>query len=150
MIAEKEWYRPGEVIPTVYQLEHFVLPNLDELRLGVWPTDPRPTGYIDTGKSQRNLKAYFIDPGELAAEVDKRMSRIVDSIALVLHYTTEWPMPKIAQYLHYDELELWREMRLMLKFVAGYKRKRDSYPTWKAKYLHKKANKFIAKGLPIA
>ncbi len=151
---EEDWWAPGEVIPTVSQLEMFVLPSIDELRNGDWPPDPRPTGYADYRKTRTNKQAHFIHAAELAAEVDERMDRITDSIALILYYTAGWELHKIAKALHYyDELDLWHEMRLMLKYVAGRKRKATTYPRWKAirktgqndvkntsKDLHKKIN----------
>ena len=146
--SEKEWYSPAEIIPTVYQLETFILPNLDDLRIGVWPTDSRETGYQDDGRSSnKSSKASFVDAAELAAEIDDRMSGVVDSIALVLHYTAEWPVEKIAANLHYNELDLWQEMRLMLKYVAGRNRKLQTYPQWKADKRRRNAIYSMAKGI---
>ena len=148
MIEEKEWYAPSEIIPTVYQLETFILPNLDDLRIGVWPEDYRETGYQDDGRRSNVIaRAAFVDAAELSAEIDDRMSVIVDSIALILYYTARWPVERIAQSLHYDELDLWREMKLMLKYIAGRNRKKQTYPQWKADRRRRKPIYSMVKGI---
>ncbi len=137
MVEQKDFYRPGEIVPTVSQLIEFILPHLDDLRLGCWPPDHRITGYTNSeAKSpNRNTKCSFLNAAELAAEVDDRMSKVVDSIALILAYTANppWSIERIAQSLHYDEEDLRHEMRLMLKYVAGKNQKADSYLEWKRK-----------------
>lgn len=141
IIEAKEWYSPGEVIPTVDQLTSFVLPHLDMLRNGDWPVDPRPTGYVGSSSKPNPGRAYFINAAELAAEIDERMSKVLDSIALILFFTAQppWPIQDIARSLHYpDPIDLEYEMSMMLRYIAGYKRKRDTYPDWKAKRLYKK------------
>ncbi|MBE3145442.1 MAG: hypothetical protein IMZ61_16195 [Planctomycetes bacterium] len=140
MELQKEWYPPGEIIPTVFQLTSFVLPNLDDLRLGTWPVDPTPTGYIDNGKGTKNSRAPFENAIMLAAEIDERLSKIVDSVALTLFYTAQppWTIQDIARSLHYREDDLGWEMSMMLRFIAGIRRKTDNYPTWKAKIIYKK------------
>lgn len=136
MVEQKDFYRPGEIVPTVFQLTEFILPWLDELRAGCWPRDYRITGYTDSeAKSpNRNTKCPFQNAAELAAEIDSRLSRCVDSIMLILAYTTNppWSIERIAQSLHYDEEDLRHEMRLMLKYCAGRPRKKLTYPQWKA------------------
>jgi len=154
MIEEKDWYLPWEVVPTVYQLENFVLPYLDDLRLGSWPPDCRTTGYTNDGMSiPTNNKAHFVDAIDLAAEIDERMNMMVNSEALILYYTDPrgvghnpdlkyrdydddkhpvYNYRRIAWMLHFlDEHDLEIEMHYMLKYVAGSKRKTQTYPRWK-------------------
>lgn len=134
-----DWYKPSEVIPTVSQLQFFVLPYLDDLRDGSWPPDTRDTGYFDNGRSSTRVTiAPWLGAAELAAEIDERMGRVVDSVALILHYTAGWEWYKVARNLHYTENELRREVILMLKYIAGRNRKRDTYPRWKARFIARK------------
>ena len=144
MVEEKDFYRPGEIVPTVFQLTEFILPWLDELRMGCWPRDYRITGYTDSNAKSpnRNTRCSFLNAAELAAEIDFRLSRCVDSIMLILAYTANppWTIEKIAQSLHYDEEDLRHEMRLMLKYIAGRQRKGQSYPRWKADRKRKDIN----------
>lgn len=170
----KEWYSLGEVVPTVNQLTTFVYPNLDELRNGTWPTDPRPTGYVGRSRSHSN-KAPWENAAVLAATIDERMDRIVDSIVLILYYTDprgeghnpDWQkdlfkgkitndripyytLAKIARELHYhNETELWEEMKLMLGYIRGRDTKTDSYPQWKAvRKCRQNERYYLSKGLP--
>ncbi|MFA5252744.1 MAG: hypothetical protein WC454_09205 [Phycisphaerae bacterium] len=135
------WYAPNEIhgAGTVEQLRDFLLPNLDDLRNGTWPVDERQSGRPG-GHCNR---APFVTAADVAAEIDFRMSGIVDSIALTLRYTAfpNWTYHAIARSLHYDEEGLMMEMELMLEFISGRKRKRNTYPEWKAKRAWRKRNK---------
>ncbi len=127
-----EWFEPRQIIPDVFQLQTFCLPYLDDLRLGEWPV--KPTGYIEHARCTTRNTGSFVTAADLAIELDERLSRIVDSIALILFYTLNptWSIEHIARSLHYDELELETEMRRMLKYLAGRNRKRQTYSQWRA------------------
>jgi hypothetical protein len=142
VIERKEWYSNSEIIPTVDQLTDFVLPNLPILRDGYYPNDPREIGRPGCG-DQRN--ARFIPAAELAAEIDYRMSKLRYSIALTLCYSAQpgWTIQQVAFELHMDEEELQYEIYYMLKYIAGSRRKAETYADWKFKYKARKGKKGI-------
>ena len=131
------WYEPKDVLPNVEQLQSFVLPYLDDLKLGEWPT--KPTGYVDKGKSSTRNVASFGTAADLYIEIDYRLGCIVDSIALILFYTSNptWSIERIAAHLHYDEIDLEHELAYMLFYISGKNRKRRTYPEFKADIRYK-------------
>lgn len=66
----KPYYQPREIIFVRDQVE-FLLPYLVLLKEGRYP--PEPSSYTDTGKRNRNFKAPFTTPCEIAAELKARM-----------------------------------------------------------------------------
>jgi hypothetical protein len=128
---------------TTDQLRYFLLPHLDDLRHGYYPEDPRRIGRPGGGF---NKNAKFVGAVDIAAEIDLRMDKIVDSIALILRYTAypNWTLQDIARSLHYRDQEyLEIEMEYMLRYIAGRKRKVQTYPQWKA--THSKRHKIYVK-----
>ena len=129
---------------TVDQLRYFLLPHLDDLRQGFYPVDSRKIGRPGGGQ---NNNAKFVGAVEIAAEIDLRLDRIVDSIALILRYTAypNWTIAAIARSLHYkvqEDLEI--EMEYMLRYISGRKRKTQTYPQWKAGKIRGKSHRRYA------
>jgi hypothetical protein len=131
-LIRKDWYSPQEIVPTMEQLEDFILPNLEMLRGGTYPTDPREAGR--PGSGERSC-ARFVPAAELAAEIDARLVRIPKRVAITLHYTVQpaWTYAQIARELNMDEEKLEMEMFLMLKYLVGKDRKVDDFAVWKSK-----------------
>lgn len=137
---EKEWYAPFEIIPTVFQLREFLLPNLNDLRGGTYPTDPQQSGRPGYNPVFRP-NARFVSPVEVAAEVDKRLDRLpVYSAALELWYADNWQynstIDELARKFHCGGEWLLAEMKWMLRYMAGKRIKIDSYIDWKTKALY--------------
>lgn len=131
-MIKKEWYSPQEIVPTVDQLENFILPNLEMLRSGYYPTDPREVGR--PGTNSRTC-AKFVPAAELAAEIDIRLKRLNKRIAITLRYikSPPWNMAEIARELNMDEEKLDAEIWLMLCYLAGKRRKVHDFAVWKCK-----------------
>ena len=113
------WYSYADISFCRYQMR-WLIENLPGLRLGIYPPDPQPTGYIDNPGSRRSIvstSAKFEMPVQLAAEVDARLDKTGKDGSLLL-----------AQVL--AELPLHRDAEQALRYITGWRRMRISYARW--------------------
>ena len=108
----------------------WALRNADLFREGVWPPEPKNTGYTDPGIRRKGVKKEpaFVKPEIIIGEIDWRLERTgVDGKLLLAEVD--------AGYERFSD-EAWTA----LNFISGWKRKEDTYVLWKAK------RKYRAKG----
>lgn len=130
------WFAPREITFDRSQIP-FLLVNLQLLREGYYPPDPRPTGYIDTRMPRKrkgqHKKAYFERPVELATEVDARLEKAgLDGLMLEFVFSSEtknmlYLIGHLANMLRTDIAGVKRRIEIALKFISGWKRKRMTY-----------------------
>mgnify|MGYP001596696046 CR=1 FL=1 len=99
----------------------WLIDNLAGLRLGIYPPDPEPTGYINNSGGGRppnvSSHARFETPVQLAAEVDYRLDRTGKDGQLL-----------IAQVL--AELDVHPDAEEALRYITGWRRKDMKYTNW--------------------
>lgn len=124
MTANKEWWNYRAIVFTKEQC-FWVIENLAIFKEGRWPPNPLSydTGYTE-GIQKRRIKheGYFTKPVEIAAEISVRLKRTgIEGKLLVSEIqagvTREFLQPESNRALNY---------------IAGFKRKRQSYSQWKA------------------
>jgi len=148
-VVRKDWYSPSEIIPTVFQLTEFILPNLYDMRNGTWPPDPLKIGQPGYD-SKVNYIASFIPAAELAAEIDQRLAMIgPTAFSLLGRYSDNPPKPlkDLCILMRCGEEHLDYEHRIMLGFIAGSRRKDSPYRVWKAVVKMRKSKHFDNKTL---
>ncbi len=136
-LTETEYYKPNEIHFSREQIE-WLIPLLPLLRNGVYPRDPKETGFYDTpvGKRQIKAKAGFISAAEIAAELDFRL-QMCNSDGLFLEMVYSQPddkvfvMQHIASALKVDINIIDRDIERALRYISGYRRKSRSYYQWK-------------------
>lgn len=99
------------------------------MRLGIYPPNPEPTGYIDNPfrrSGSVSVHAKFETPVQLAAEVDYRLNKTGKDGQLL-----------VAQVI--AELPLHRDAEQALRFITGWRRKAQNYADWcrRGRYLSK-------------
>ncbi len=131
----KEWYGPKEIQYCVHQIM-WIIYNLPDLREGIYPRDPRVTGYTDPfGKSNvRNQTASHVIPCEIAAELRVRVSQCGVEGKLLLAETL------LGQSFGC----LSPEARTALYYCCGRRRKSTSYRQWIALRTQRKDRKYIS------
>lgn len=126
------WFSPAQINFNRYQIEFFLLPNLIYLRQGIWPPEGKTTGYIkNSNKPVYRSGTYSEKIVDIAAELDARMALIGKlSKVLELIYTLNKEPFQVARDYKITEEDLTYHCRKMLKFISGWKRKRESYQDW--------------------
>lgn len=125
------WYSPSQINYSVEQLRSFLLPNLQTLRDGEYPPDPRDTGYERTSHRMDRSSASFCTPCELAAEIEVRLAQIGnDGSIILLLYVYGHTLSEVAMKHKRTEYEILRDSGKMLRYISGYKRKLMTYDAW--------------------
>jgi len=134
-MAIKDWYSPHSIKFTKAQVK-WLISVLPMLRNGVYPRNPKESGYTDAGivpKKQTKAGAKFEIPAGLAAELEIRIQRAgVDGLMLEFLYAFEpadelFVMEHMAQCLNLSRKEVNQRIRNALYYVSGDKRKTGSY-----------------------
>lgn len=133
-MKKKDWYSPHSIRYTKPQVR-WLLPHLALLRSGVWPRNPKETGYTDPAISKAPLKAgaKFELPTIIAAELDVRIQAAgVDGLMMEFLYAFEpddelFVIEHMAQCLNLSRREATQRIRNALYFVSGADRKKSSY-----------------------
>jgi hypothetical protein len=138
------WFSPREIIFSKKQLTEFILPELNNLREGCYPSEPDE--YITyKGNTQMVMKrssyqgnrgkkilpmAHFVAAAEIAAEVDSRLKEIPKWWWVTSFYTDGFTLEEIAKFNKTTLEQIERELRRMVAYLAGWKRKRVDYNYW--------------------
>jgi len=133
-MTKKDWYSPHSIRYTKPQLR-WLLPTLALLRSGVWPRNPKETGYTDPAISKMPIKAgaKFELPAIIAAELDVRIQAAgVDGLMMEFLYAFEpddevFVIEHMAQCLNLGRREVTQRIRNALGYVSGNGRKTTSY-----------------------
>lgn len=128
-----EWYSPRDIYFSRGQVE-WLLPWLPVIREGIWPGNPRGTGYTDgpTGKRNRSLHASFETPAQIAAELESRLARCgLDRYLVEDCYINGIDESELARKLGLDIWEVERRINSVLRYIKGWKRKLYSFRDWK-------------------
>ena len=127
----KEWYAPSEIR---YWPEHveWVIINLGLLQEGLWPPNPRETGYTDAKGSQRGHSAYFEVPVSIAAEVTYRLDQCGPDGKLTIQCLSEgWDAALLAEVMHADQGRIESRVRRVVHYCSGTRRRRVPYIEFK-------------------
>lgn len=128
MTTTDTWYTPGQIKFSKRQVQNFILPWLDLLREGEWPS--RPSCYVGHDKRVRT-QATFVVPAEVAAEMDERLKLCGREGALLERcYTEGERIEDIAKSILRDEHWVERRIGSLLRFVSGWRRPRVTYQEW--------------------
>ena len=135
-----DYYKPNEIWQRWSKGQvKWLLENLNLLRSGSYPKDPKETGFYDTpvGKRQVKAKASFLVSADIYSELTDRIeSAGLDGLLLELAYSSgEDDRIQIEQHISSSLKEgineTDRRINRALKFVAGKNRKRRSYHQWR-------------------
>lgn len=137
----KFWYTVGDIRwcdkQVIWLIENFLDLTSDGIILKTldWPNDPDDFSQIDLPSVQRPKKAsaYFTKPAEVIAELEVRLKRLGRSGELLL-----------AELRAGMEGNLTDEAKAAFYYITGVRRKRQSYPQWKADR-QRKTHKNMAK-----
>jgi hypothetical protein len=141
------WFPARGIYFSKIQLEHFLLPELNNLRAGFYPSEPdeyvtyakgvkvetKRSGYEKSGRKSTNHQAPFIAAAEIAAEIDARLSKCPQGWWVQSYYTDGFTFVEIAKFNHTTEEWARREIGRMVKYLVGWKRKQVDYEAWKIK-----------------
>lgn len=120
------WWQPSEIRFTKQQLKQFILPNLEELREGHYPSAP---GGRSTQHGQSKL-APFIVAIDIAAEIDSRLGSIPNHALIEDYFSQDIEEREICRRYHLSIYSFHRELNKMITYLSGWKRKRIDYPSW--------------------
>jgi hypothetical protein len=120
------WWQPSEIRFTRQQLKQFILPNLEELREGHYPSAPAGRS---TKHSQSKL-APFVIAADIAAEVDSRLKLIPNHTFIDEYFMRDIDEREICIRHQISMYSFHRELNKMVSYLSGWKRKRIDYPSW--------------------
>jgi len=137
------WWHPREITFTREQVE-WLLEHLELLKEGVWPPDPRGTGYTDApARGSVNRHAPFETPCQIAAEVEARLAKCgLDRYLVEDRYIRKIPEDVLAQRLCMAEREVCRRINSALSYITGRRRKQYSYKEFKGHRRRVPANRY--------
>ena len=133
---KKDWYSPGSIEASYSKpMIKWLTPRLSLLRVGVFPRNPKETGYTDPALSKGPLKASanFETAVRIAAELDSRIEAAgADGMMLEFLYAFEpddeiFVIDHIAQCLKLNRLEVSQRIRNALYYISGADRKANNY-----------------------
>lgn len=129
-MAAEEWYKPGDIRFNRQQII-WLLGYLPTLREGIWPPNPKDTGYVDApqGKNSRAARGgYFERACDIAAEVEKRLEAChLDGHLLEASYTWGKSEAELARVHGLTLPDFYRRVNRALRYISGWRRKRRSY-----------------------
>lgn len=144
------WYEPYEVKYSPIQLEFFVLPNLADLEVGDYPSQPTEYRKYDELTQQwkkfeqspyKNIKggsyfkpeAYFVKATIIAADINARIARISTTVNDRGHLVPVTGQLLFDRYTRNTELDdiLYDEAYWMLQYISGWRNKDYDYKEWK-------------------
>ena len=113
------WYSPVSIRYTREQVL-FILENKEILKEGLWPPEPRETGYTDEGNHPVSCHAPFETACMIIAEVEARLKSCGDAGEAL---EDEALCIELVDYLS-------RPARRALNYVSGFRRRRQTYSRW--------------------
>ncbi len=134
-----DWYSPSAIEKAYSQaMVKWLIPILPVLRDGLYPPNPKESGYVDPASKQHrvNAKASFQKAADIAAELDKRITNAgADGLILEFYYSADdadlkFRAEHIATALNVSVQEISQRIRDALYFVSGQNRKAGSYQAY--------------------
>ncbi|AQU06090.1 hypothetical protein [Dehalococcoides mccartyi] len=126
MVVQEEWWAPREITFKRGQIE-WLLKHLSLLREGIWPANHKESGYVGGNRTQRH-SAFFETPCQIAAEIEARLNACGSDGFMVKALYAWGERPEIvAQAFKLDEFNMWKRVERVLKYVSGWKRKRNTF-----------------------
>lgn len=115
------------------QMIYFILPNLVLLREGEWPSRESSYYYPEYKGPNKSRCARFEKPELIAGEVDYRIDKLGKfwPIPTAIYTYMEEPLNLARRYRMTAE-QFDRELKSIVKYISGYKRKKVDYRMWKA------------------
>jgi len=134
MIKEK-WYSYAAIRFTRQQVI-FVLENIYTIREGIWPPNPKGSGYVDTtvvNRPQYTKGAGFEKPCEVGAEVWVRLQSCgFDGKLLESVHTWGYSHEALGKSYGLDEADVVVRVETALRYCSGWARKQVSYEAYRS------------------
>lgn len=123
-----EWFNPAVIYYCPHQVE-WILKNLNMLKAGYWPPEPRETGYYDTGgKKLRRGNAYFTIPICVESDVTSRLDQCGKDGLIARQCLSEgWDEATLAEIMGRPLYVIEAKIRRVIKYCSGGRAKRISY-----------------------
>ena len=124
---QEEYYKPGQI---TFRRKHIVwiLEHIDIMRQGIYPPDPRRSGYVDSPGKQNNASATFEKACQLAGEVDARLNRCgIDGLMVRAYFTGAADESDLARHTHMTVYDVTKHIRSTMSYCVGYRRKGITY-----------------------
>ncbi len=143
-MTQKDWYSYGEIRYTPEQII-FLLAHKELLESGRWPPQHIETGYTGSSKGRTyNTEGYFVKAVVTIAELNIRLAATnQDGKLVVERYTDGYDEIDLANRHKLDYFEVVKRIGTALRYCGGFKRKRTTYPDYKAgrnSYLKKRGS----------
>ena len=123
-----EYYTPRDI---TFQRQEIIwlIEHLNTLESGEWPVSPVESGYTEIRSPNRNHKAYFETPCQIAAELTWRLKRTGESGEILV-----WEIQHGLD--DYDLLS--PPAKRALNYCSGWRRRTQEYSKWLYKEKGKK------------
>ncbi len=119
------WYAPGDIESQFcFNMLFWVILHARDLAEGVYPPDPRPTGYTGGSSSRFSATAKFKKAADIYTEYSRRLSRTGDKGKVLIHEVTVLGAESVNQ--------LSQPAREALGYIAGREAKRTGFSQWLA------------------
>ena len=126
-----DWYAPSEIRYWPEHIEWAII-NLNMLEQGIWPPDPRYTGYTDVQGPKRGHSAYFEIPVCLAAEITVRLDKCNADGKLARQVLADgWDAQTLAELMHVDQYHIRTRVRRVVHYCSGTRRRRITFIEFK-------------------
>jgi len=126
----KEWYRANEIKFTRQQVI-WIIENLHLLREGIYPPDPRDSGYTEaphTRKGRASRSAPFERACDIAAEIEVRLRQTgLDGFLLEAVHCWGKDEAELAAVLGMRLETVFKRANNALRYIAGWRRKAYGY-----------------------
>ena len=133
-MIKENWYSPAAIKFRRPQVI-FVLQSLPTICLGIWPPNPRGSGYVDApmGKGTKYIRgAGFETIRIVIAEITARVEMAgFDGILLEAVYTWGKSHEALAKAHNLEVGDITVRVNRALKYCSGWSRKRRSYEEYR-------------------
>ncbi len=133
-MTEGQWYSPQAVTRYTREQVKWLIPLLPSIRVGIFPHDPKETGYISSGgKPEYKPGAAFEKIVGIVADLDMRIEKAgADGLMMEFLYAFEpadesFIIEHIAQCLNMGTREVAQRIRNALYYVSGANQKTATY-----------------------
>ena len=128
----KEFYTYGEIRWCPYQVI-WIIDNSETLREGDWPDCPEGFTRIDPSiKTGFSDEAYFTKAAYVLGAVEGRLKTTKEAGEALVDEIKEGRVEVIVEDGIIKIVGLSRPAKRALMYIKGRRRKRESYPEWKA------------------
>ena len=128
----KQWYNYSEIRFCPYQVI-WIIESCGVLFEGNWPDNPDGSSYVDPAiRMGFGDDAYYIKPEGILAEVEARLETTGDAGEALVDEIEDGRVTVIVKdgIIKIDGLS--RPARRALMYAKGRRRKRESFPEWRA------------------